>query len=73
MITLFLPDHPETVALTLHAATIISWALLFMPVSIIGSIFFSSLEKAGSSLLVELASLVFTLGGLAVFPPLRGT
>ncbi len=73
MIALFIPDHPETALLTTQAAAYISWALLFMPVSIIGSMFFTSLEKAGHSLLIALSrGLLFTVIGLVVFPPLWG-
>lgn len=73
MVTLFIPDHPETVALTLRAAAIISWSLLIMPVGIISSMFFTALERAGSSLLVALSrGLIFTVIGLTVFPSLWG-
>jgi Na+-driven multidrug efflux pump len=73
MISLFIPDHPETVALTINAAAIISWTLLLMPVGIICSTFFTALERAGSSLLIALSrGLVFTVVGLTVFPTLWG-
>lgn len=73
MIALFIPDHPETAFLTMQAATYISWALIFMPVGIIGSMFFTSLEKAGNSMIVALSrGLIFTVIGLLVFPQLWG-
>ncbi|MCJ7806842.1 MAG: MATE family efflux transporter [Clostridia bacterium] len=73
MITLFIPDHPETVVLTLRAAMIVSWVLLIMPVGIISATFFTALEKAGSSLLVALSrGLIFTVIGLTIFPLLWG-
>ncbi len=73
MIALFIPDHPETALLTMQAADYISWSLIFMPVGIIGSMFFTSLEKAGNSLLVALSrGLIFTVIGLLLFPSLWG-
>ena len=73
MVTLFIPDHPETISVTLEAASIISWSLLLMPIGIIGSTFFTALEKAGQSFLVALSrGFVFTVIGLLVFPSLWG-
>jgi Na+-driven multidrug efflux pump len=73
LVVLFIPGHPEAAAVTLRAAEIISWSLLIMPVGIIGSMFFTALERAGSSMLVALSrGLVFTVIGLLVFPPLWG-
>ncbi len=73
LVTLFIPDHPETVALTLNAARIISWSLLLMPIGIIGSTFFTALEKAGQSLLVAVSrGLIFTVIGLLLFPAIWG-
>jgi Na+-driven multidrug efflux pump len=73
LVVLFIPGHPEAAAVTLRAAEIISWSLLIMPVGIIGSMFFTALERAGSSMLVALSrGFVFTVIGLLVFPPLWG-
>lgn len=73
MVTLFIPEHPETIAVTLEAARIISWSLLLMPIGIIGSTFFTALEKAGQSLLIALSrGFVFTVIGLLLFPSLWG-
>jgi Na+-driven multidrug efflux pump len=73
MVALFVPDHPETIAITLRASAIISWSLLVMPIGIISSMFFTALERAGSSLLVALSrGLVFTVIGLTLFPTLWG-
>ncbi len=70
---LFVPDHPEALALTFRAARVMSWSLLLMPVGIVASIFFTALELAGRSLLVAISrGLVFTIVGLAVFPLLWG-
>lgn len=73
MVALFIPDHPETIAVTLRAASIISWSLLIMPVGIIGSMFFTALERAGSSLFVAISrGLIFTVIGLIFFPLIWG-
>ena len=73
MVTLFIPDHPETVVLTLRAAAIISWSLLIMPFGIVSATFFTALERAGSSMLIALSrGLVFTVIGLTIFPYLWG-
>jgi Na+-driven multidrug efflux pump len=73
LVVLFIPGHPEAAAVTLRAAEIISWSLLIMPVGIISSMFFTALERAGSSMLVALSrGLVFTVIGLLIFPPLWG-
>lgn len=69
LVMLFIPDHPEAALITIEAAGYVSWALLFMPVGIIGSMFFTSLERAGYSLLISLSrGLIFTILGLAIFP-----
>lgn len=73
MVSLFIPDHPETAALTIKAAEIVSWSLLIMPIGIICSMFFTALERAGSSMLIALSrGLVFTVIGLSFFPALWG-
>ncbi len=73
LVNLFIPDHQETAMLTLKAAKIISWSLLFMPVGIIGATFFTALEKAGQSLLIALSrGLIFTVIGLLFFPAIWG-
>jgi Na+-driven multidrug efflux pump len=73
MVALFIPDHPETIEITLRAAAIVSWTLLIMPVGIISSTFFTAMERAGSSLLVALSrGLIFTVAGLTVFPLFLG-
>ncbi len=73
MVSLFIPDYPETVEITLKASSMVSWALLLMPVGIISSMFFTALERAGSSLIIALSrGLVFNVIGLAVFPRIWG-
>ncbi|MEW5919633.1 MAG: MATE family efflux transporter [Bacillota bacterium] len=73
MAALFIPGHTEALALTLRVARIISWSMLFMPVGIVVSMFFTSLEKAGNSMVVAVSrGLVFTVMGLTIFPLLWG-
>ncbi|MDY6827064.1 MAG: MATE family efflux transporter [Bacillota bacterium] len=73
MITLFIPDHPETAALTIRVSSIVSWTLLIMPIGIISSTFFTALERAGSSLLISFSrGFFFTVVGLLVFPSFWG-
>lgn len=73
MAAMFIPDHPEAIALTIQAAGIISWSIIFLPVGIVGSMFFTSVEKAGESLVIAVSrGLVFTIMGLVLFPPLWG-
>ncbi len=70
---LFVPDHPEALALTLRATRIMSWSMLLMPVGIVASLLFTALELAGRSLVIAISrGLVFTIVGLAVFPLLWG-
>lgn len=70
---LFIPDNPETLSITLRVGNIVSWSIIFMPVGIVGSVFFTSLEKAGNSLVIAVSrGLVFTVIGLATFPLLWG-
>ncbi len=69
MATLFIPGHAGALALTLRVARIISWSMLFMPVGIVVSMFFTSMEKAGNSMVVAVSrGLVFTVLGLVIFP-----
>ena len=53
--SLFLAGHVQAIALTVDVANFLSWALLFIPVGIVGSAFFTSLEQARKSLLVAIA------------------
>ncbi|MCC5912707.1 MAG: MATE family efflux transporter [Clostridiaceae bacterium] len=73
LVVIFIPNHPETLTLTLQVAKYLSWSILFMPVGIIGSVYFTALEEPGKSLIVAVCrGLVFTLIGLAVFPRIWG-
>ena len=73
LVTIFIPNHPEVLRLTLQVANYLSWSILFMPIGIIGSVYFTALEQAGKSLAVAASrSLVFTAIGLTAFPLLWG-
>ena len=73
MVALFIPEHLDTLELTIQAAEIISWSIIFMPVGIVGSMFFTSMEKARESLVIAVSrGLVFTVVGLTIFPSLWG-
>lgn len=66
---LFIPDHTEALALTLRVAANVSWSMLFLPVGVALSVFFTALENAARSLVIAVCrGFVFTVAGLAVFP-----
>ncbi|EEG77457.1 MATE family efflux transporter [Dethiobacter alkaliphilus] len=70
---LFIADHPEALATTLRVAATVSWSMLFIPVGIVVSVFFTALEKAEKSLIIAVCrGFVFTVTGLALFPLLWG-
>jgi Na+-driven multidrug efflux pump len=69
----FVPQDQATVSLTLEAGRIVIWSAILMPLGIIGSVFFTSLEKAGTSLLIaSVRGLVLPLAGLLVLPNMLG-
>ncbi len=71
MAVLFVPDHPEAIAIASNAIRIVAWSLPLAAVGMIGSVFFTSIEKAGMSLVIAAGrGLVFPLIALAVFPNL---
>lgn len=70
---LFLPGHPEALALTREVSRVARWSMLFLPAAMVASVYFTALELAGRSLLVSLArGLVLPVVGLALFPLLWG-
>lgn len=70
---LFVPDHPEALATTQRVAATVSWSLLFIPVGIVLSVFFTALERAEKSLVIAVCrGFIFTVAGLVVFPLLWG-
>ena len=73
MIALFLPGDAATQALAQDAGRIVGWSLLAMPIGLIGSVYFTALERIRHSLVVSLfRSLILVLVGLAIFPALFG-
>ena len=69
MAALFLPEHPEALALTLEVAWLVRWSMLFMPAAMLGSVYFTALEQAGKSLSVAVSrGLLLPVLGLALFP-----
>jgi putative MATE family efflux protein len=70
---LFVPDYPNAIAATLVVARTVSWSMLFLPFGMVLTVFFTALEKARASLVIALCrGFVFTVTGLALFPPLLG-
>jgi putative MATE family efflux protein len=70
---LFIPDSPEAIETTLRIAGIVSWSVLFIPMGIVLSVFFTALEKARNSLLIAVCrGFIFTILGLATFPAIWG-
>lgn len=70
---LFIPHHPETLSTTIEISRFVSIALLFMPIGIISSMFFTSLLKAGNSLILSIArGFVFTVLGILILPRFLG-
>ncbi|MDP3387323.1 MAG: MATE family efflux transporter [Eubacteriales bacterium] len=70
---IFIPDHPEAIAATLRVASSVSWSMLFIPIGIILSVFFTALEKAKKSLIIAVCrGFIFTIAGLTVFPTIWG-
>ena len=73
MTRLFIPHHPETLSMTIEISRFVSIALLFMPIGIISSMFFTSLLKAGNSLILSIArGFVFTVLGILILPRFLG-
>ncbi|TVR30539.1 MAG: MATE family efflux transporter [Spirochaetaceae bacterium] len=70
---LFLPGHAEALALTEEVSRIVRWSMLFLPLAMVASTYFTALEQAGKSLLVALSrGLVLPVAGLLLFPQLWG-
>ncbi|QUH26341.1 MATE family efflux transporter [Serpentinicella alkaliphila] len=73
LVEIFIPGEPEAIKLTLRVAIYMSWSILFMPVGIIGSVYFTALEKPKKSLVVAASqSIIFTILGLITFPLVLG-
>jgi len=73
LVALFIVDNPEALEIAISASNFLSWSFIFMPIGVIGSVFFTALEQAGKSLIVAASrGLVFTVIGLTLFPYLWG-
>jgi putative MATE family efflux protein len=73
MARLFFPGHPELLPLTAEISRLVSISMLLMPFGVVGSIFFTSLQKAGHSMLVAAArGFAFTVIGIVTLPRLLG-
>lgn len=71
--SLFVGQHPQAIQLTREVMGFVSWSLLFVPVGIVGSAFFTALERVRESLLVAVArGFVLLLVGLALLPKILG-
>ncbi len=74
MAGLFLTGHDQALSLSIEVTAMVRWSLLFMPLAVLGSVFFTALEQAGKSLMVALSrGLIFPIAGLIVFPFWWGT
>ncbi len=70
---LFVPEHPDAVALTTRAMQLVTWSLLFIPLGTIGSMFYTAIERPVSSLVIAaLRTLLLPLPALALLPMVWG-
>ena len=70
---MFLPNQPEALQLSLEVAGLVRWSMFFMPMAMLGSIYFTAIEQAGKSLVVAVSrGLLLPVVGLVVFPALWG-
>jgi Na+-driven multidrug efflux pump len=66
---LFLPDQPEALQMSLEVAGFVRWSMLFMPLAMLGSLYFTALEQAAASLAVSVSrGLLLPVAGLVIFP-----
>lgn len=69
LVGLFLPDNPQALILTLEVADFVRWSMLFMPLAMLSSVYFTAIEQAGRSLIVAIArGLILPVLGLLVLP-----
>jgi len=74
LIGLFIKEHPAVIELTIHVSRMVSWSMIPLCFGVIGSMYFTALEYAGTSLIISAArSLVFIVIGLFLLPPVLGT
>ena len=73
LVNIFIGDHQTTMELTVIASKFISFSVIVMPLGIIGSMFFTSLEKAKYSMIISMSrSLIFIVVGLMILPNILG-
>lgn len=66
---LFLPDNPVALQLTADAAAYVRWSMLCMPLAMLGSIYYTAIEKAAKSfVLAMLRSLLLPAACLLLLP-----
>lgn len=69
LIALFITGHEEAIQVAVAVTEKVSWSLLFIPVCMAASTFFTALEKAKNSLVIALSrGIVFTVSGLSILP-----
>lgn len=72
-VNIFINETGNVALLTINASKIISYSLIVMPIGIIGSMFFTSLENAKYSMVISISrSLIFIVIGLLIFPAFIG-
>ncbi len=73
-VQLFLPDQAEAIALSLEISNYVKWSLLFMPLGMLASIYFTAIEQAKKSLIIAVSrSLAMPVIGLFLFTTVFGT
>lgn len=73
LVGLFISAQDDTIYLASTAVQIMSWSILFMPFGVLGSMFFTALERPKESFSIALCrGLVLTVVGLIVFPIMLG-
>ncbi len=71
--SVFVPGHPEAVAIAAGAIRIVAWSIPAAAIGTIGSMFFTSIERAGMSFAIAaLRGLIVPVVSLAVAPLVWG-
>ena len=66
---LFMPDHPEAILLTALALRIVAWAIIAAPLGVVGSVFFTAIERPKPSVVIAmLRGLIVPVIALGLFP-----
>lgn len=70
---LFLPGNWDAVEMTIEVANYVRWSMLFMPLAMLSSMYFTALEQAGRSLIIAVCrGLIVPAVGLLVLPTIWG-